>query len=144
MGYARKSLISLQDTPYYHVVARCVRRARLWGRDEYARRDYSHRKQWVMDRIRLLCEIFAMEVYAYAVMRPINVPDKIGIPDIHVSHNHYHLVLFVDEHRARSWSPTRPHRNHSGGSHVAWTIGLPCQNRWVSNGPHFQWTPLAG
>ena len=29
MGYARKSLISLNDTPYYHVVARCVRRAWL-------------------------------------------------------------------------------------------------------------------
>jgi hypothetical protein len=26
MTYARKSLISLQDTPYYHVVARCVSR----------------------------------------------------------------------------------------------------------------------
>jgi hypothetical protein len=36
MGYARKSLISLNDTPYYHCVARCVRRAWLWGVDEYA------------------------------------------------------------------------------------------------------------
>jgi hypothetical protein len=45
MTYARKSLISLQDTPYCHVVARCVRRAWLWGFDEYAGRDYSHRKE---------------------------------------------------------------------------------------------------
>ena len=45
MTYARKTLISLQDTPYYHVVARCVRRAWLWGVDEYAGRDYSHRKE---------------------------------------------------------------------------------------------------
>jgi hypothetical protein len=42
MTYARKTLISLRDTPYYHVVARCVRRAWLWGTDEYAGRDYSH------------------------------------------------------------------------------------------------------
>lgn len=87
MGYARKSLVSLQDTPYYHVISRCVRRAWLWGRDEYAGQDYSHRKQWVVDRARRLGEIFSIEVCAYAVMS-----------------NHYHLVLFVDVERAGTWS----------------------------------------
>ena len=51
MTYARKNLVSLNDTPYYHVVARCVRRAWLWGFDEYAGRDYSHRKDWVIERL---------------------------------------------------------------------------------------------
>ena len=87
MGYARKNLVSLQDTPYYHCIARCVRRAWLWGRDEYAGKDYSHRKQWVIDRIGQLSSIFAMDVCAYAVMS-----------------NHYHLVLYVDAARARSWT----------------------------------------
>jgi REP element-mobilizing transposase RayT len=84
MGYARKALISLSDTPYYHVVARCVRRAWLWGFDEYAGRDYSHRKEWVLERLALLSSIFVVEICAYAVMS-----------------NHYHLVLHVDRSRAK-------------------------------------------
>lgn len=87
MGYARKNLVSLQDTPYYHCIARCVRRAWLWGVDEYAGKDYSHRKQWVIERLEQLCSIFAIEVCAYAVMS-----------------NHYHVVLFVDSETARSWT----------------------------------------
>jgi REP element-mobilizing transposase RayT len=87
MGYARKQLISLQDTPYYHVVSRCVRRAWLWGQDEFAGRDYSHRKQWVIDRLSQLSEIFAIEICAYAVMS-----------------NHYHLVLYVDREKAKRWT----------------------------------------
>jgi len=87
MGYARKNLVSLQDTPYYHCIARCVRRAWLWGVDEYAGKNYSHRKQWVIDRLASLCSIFAIEVCAYAIMS-----------------NHYHLVLYVDRDRARRWT----------------------------------------
>ncbi len=79
MTYARKSLVSLTDTPYYHVVARCVRRAWLWGYDEYAQRDYSHRKAWVLDRLSTLARIFAIDICAYVVMS-----------------NHYHLVVHVN------------------------------------------------
>lgn len=87
MTYARKSLISLQDTPYYHVVSRCVRRAWLWGFDRYAGRDYSHRKHWVLERLQELTESFAIDVCAYAVMS-----------------EHYHLVLHVDVARANTWN----------------------------------------
>jgi hypothetical protein len=66
--YARKTLIALQDTPYYHVVARCVRRAWLWGVDEYAGKDYSHRKAWVLERLAQLSSMFAIDICAYAVM----------------------------------------------------------------------------
>lgn len=68
MTYARKTLVSLNDTPHYHVVARCVRRAWLWGFDEYAGRDYSHRKQWVLERLAQLTSIFTIEICAYAIM----------------------------------------------------------------------------
>src|SRR5688572_24854597 len=84
MTYARKTLISLQDTPYYHVVARCVRRAWLWGVDDYAGRDYSHRKAWVLERVARLTQLFTIEACAYAVMS-----------------NHYHLVVHVDRGRAQ-------------------------------------------
>jgi hypothetical protein len=83
MTYARKTLVSLADTPYYHVVARCVRRAWLWGFDEYAGRDYSHRKEWVLERLAQLSSIFTIDICAYAIMS-----------------NHYHLVVHVDQKRA--------------------------------------------
>ena len=40
-------------------IARCVWRARLWGYDEYAGKDYSHRKDWVLERLAKLSSIFA-------------------------------------------------------------------------------------
>ena len=78
MTYPRQLQVSLKETPYYHCIARCVRRAWLWGYDQYAGKDYSHRKYWVIDRLRLLSSIFAIEVCAYAVLA-----------------NHYHTVLYV-------------------------------------------------
>jgi REP element-mobilizing transposase RayT len=80
--------VCLDDTPYYHVIARCVRRAWLWGFDEYAGRDYSHRKAWVLERLELLSSIFAIDICAYAVMS-----------------NHYHLVLHVNRSHIATCPP---------------------------------------
>lgn len=87
MTYARKTLVSLGDTRYYHVVARCVRRAWLWGKDDYAGRDYSHRKEWILERLAQLTSIFTIEICAYAVMS-----------------NHYHLVVYIDQDRSKQLS----------------------------------------
>ena len=57
------------------------------GYDEYACRDYSHRKHWILERLAFLTSMFAIDVAAYAVMS-----------------NHYHLVLHVDRERARGWT----------------------------------------
>ena len=80
MTQSRDSLISLADTPHYHCISRCVRRAFLCGNDCYTGQSFEHRRQWMIDRIRDLTDVFAIEVCAYAIMS-----------------NHYHLVLYVNE-----------------------------------------------
>ena len=85
MTRPRKALVSLEDTPYYHVVSRCVRRAFLCGDDRHTGQSFEHRRQWILDRIRLLASIFTIDICAYAIMS-----------------NHYHLVLHIDENRSLS------------------------------------------
>ena len=87
MTTARKQLISLVDTPYYHCISRCVRRAYLCGEDKNSGKNYEYRRVWVEDKLMALSQVFAIEVCAYAVMS-----------------NHTHLVLFIDEASARVWS----------------------------------------
>ncbi len=54
MTQARRNLISLTDTPYYHVLARCVRRAYLCGEDRSSGQNYKHRRQWIVDKLKEL------------------------------------------------------------------------------------------
>jgi len=80
MTQSRDSLISLSDTLYYHCISRCVRRAYLCGEDKLSGQSFDHRRQWMIDRIRYLTDVFSIEVCAYSIMS-----------------NHYHLVLYVNE-----------------------------------------------
>jgi len=87
MTVPRKQLIDLQSTPYYHVMNRCVRRAFLCGVDHYSGHCYEHRRQWIVDKIKFLSSVFAIDICAYAIMS-----------------NHYHLVLRVNQDEASQWS----------------------------------------
>jgi len=80
MTQSRQSQVSLSDTPYYHCISRCVRRAYLCGEDKYTEKSFEHRRQWVVERMHYLASIFSIDICAYAIMS-----------------NHYHLVLHVDE-----------------------------------------------
>ena len=86
MTRARSQLIDLNSTSYYHCISRCVRRAFLWGEDHFTGKNYSHRKQWVIDRLTELNTIYAIDICAYAIMS-----------------NHYHLVLRVNANEADNW-----------------------------------------
>jgi hypothetical protein len=61
MPQARKRLISLIDTPFYHCVSRCVRRSYLYGVDDYSGQNYEHRRGWVEERLLYLTSVFAID-----------------------------------------------------------------------------------
>ncbi len=87
MTTPRRLLVDPVNACDYHLVSRCVQGAFLCGRDPRTGRDYSHRRQWLVDRINLLACCFAVEVYAYCIMS-----------------NHFHLVARYDPLARWRWS----------------------------------------
>ena len=86
MPKPRKTQVSLNATPYYHCVSRCVRRAFLCGEDMHTGNSFEHRREWIESRIKTLAQIFAIDICAYAVMS-----------------NHYHIVLHIDAEQCQEW-----------------------------------------
>ena len=86
MAKARKMQVSLDATPYYHCISRCVRRSFLCGVDSYSGQNYEHRRQWVEDRLYKLVSVFAIDLCAFSVMS-----------------NHTHIVLRVNRQEAVEW-----------------------------------------
>jgi hypothetical protein len=85
MTISRKQQICLDETPYYHCVSRCIRRAFLCGEDKQTGHSYEHRRSWIVEKLKQLDVVFSISICAYAVM-------------------HNHTVLKVDQETALKWS----------------------------------------
>lgn len=100
MTRPRSELIDRDIGGFYHIVSRCVRRARLTGKDPTTGKDFSHRRCWIEARLLALTNVFAVDVLGYAVMS-----------------NHYHIVIHYrpragkqlpDKDVARRWLTVFP------------------------------------
>jgi putative transposase len=110
MALPRSQYVQEGQEGVYHCFSRCVRRAFLCGFDALTGRDFSHRKAWLVDRLRYLAAIFAIEVCAYAVME-----------------THYHTILrtrpdivttWSDREVATRWLTLFPRHRSMGGAAI--------------------------
>lgn len=81
MTMARRRLVDVGITRYYHCISRCVRRAFLCGNG------FEHRKAWLEARLELLAGQFAISVCGFAILD-----------------NHLHLLCRLDPVVADGWS----------------------------------------
>ncbi|MEL7498439.1 MAG: hypothetical protein AAFN77_12580, partial [Planctomycetota bacterium] len=87
MSKVRSETVDPLQIQVFHAFNRCVRRTFLCGVDALSGRDYSHRKQWLRERLEFLLSIFAFDLATYAIMS-----------------NHYHLVLRSRPDVVSSWT----------------------------------------
>jgi hypothetical protein len=87
MGLPRSRYVQEGQEGIFHCFTRCVRRAFLYGYDAATHQDFSHRKAWLVDRMKYLAGIFAIDVCAFAILA-----------------NHYHNILRTRPDLVASWS----------------------------------------
>jgi len=87
MALPRSKYVQEGKVGVYHCYSRCVRRAFLCGFDAQTGRDFSHRKVWIANRLRLLVSVFAIEVSSFSVMS-----------------DHYHTTVRIRPDIADCWS----------------------------------------
>ena len=99
---ARKEIVRQGKYGIYHCWSRCVRRAFLLGHDKLTGNDYNHRREWIIERLRLLVSNFVIDVGFLAILS-----------------NHFHVVLRTNPRRikrmgdweiARRWLRVYPGR----------------------------------
>ena len=88
MPRVRRSLVAPNGVSVtLHCYTRCVRGTHLCGYDKQAKKDYSHRRQWLQSRLEFLAAVFAIDILGFAVMG-----------------NHFHLICRTRPEIAANWS----------------------------------------
>ena len=87
VAYARRKLLGGERQAVFHCWNRCVRRAFLCGRDPHTGQDYSHRRDWIVNREEQLAGLFAIDIEFRTELS-----------------NHLHLVLRTMPRVARRWT----------------------------------------
>jgi len=83
----RSEIFADGEIQAFHMINRCVRRTLLCVKDRKTGRDFSHRKQWIRERLEVLAGIFAVDVLSFAVLS-----------------NHLHLVVRTRPDVVKTWS----------------------------------------
>ena len=87
MTKPRKAQMSLDSTPYYYCSSSCNKKTFLSGIDEESNKNYDSRRIWIEERLKFLSTVFSIQHCALNVLA-----------------HHYHIILFIDQSKARSWS----------------------------------------
>ena len=87
MAIPRRKLVDPENACAYHLVSKCTRGMYLCGWDRMTRKQYRHRRRWLVKRARSLAKCFAIDLLTYAVMS-----------------NHFHLVVIFDPKACETWS----------------------------------------
>ena len=104
----RAEICATEELQAFHLINRCVRRTYLCGNDRRSGKDYSHRKEWIRERLEELAGIFGIDVLGFAVLS-----------------NHLHVVVRTRPDVVRSWSDDEvalrwwrlfPQRRHTDGT----------------------------
>lgn len=104
----RTELCAAEEIQAFHLINRCVRRTFLCGKDRRSGKDYSHRKEWIRERLEELAWIFGIDVLGFAVLS-----------------NHLHVVVrtrpdvvtsWSDDEVALRWWRLFPQRRNSNGT----------------------------
>ena len=83
----RTEMCASEEVQAFHLINRCVRRTYLCGKDRRSGKDYSHRKEWIRERLEELAGIFGIDVLGFAVLS-----------------NHLHVVVRTRPDVVREWS----------------------------------------